>query len=99
SGIALACVDNEGQVHPDQFSWHITFGNVRERPFGEIWTDTSHPELQFFKNRQPHLKGRCARCRFLEICNGNLRVRAEMYYGDRCAPDPACYLREEEIAP
>jgi heme d1 biosynthesis radical SAM protein NirJ len=97
SGIAVACVDNLGNVHPDQFSWHQTFGNVKERPFGEIWQDTSHPIMAILKNRKPHLKGRCAACKFLEICNGNLRVRAERYYGDFLAPDPACYLSDEEI--
>lgn len=97
SGIAIACVDNLGNVHPDQFSWHHTFGNVKERPFGEIWQDTSHPVMAILKDRKPHLKGRCRECRFLDICNGNLRVRAEKYYGDMLAPDPACYLTDEEI--
>ena len=97
SGIAIACVDNLGNVHPDQFSWHHTFGNVKDRPFGEIWQDTSHPVMALLKNRKPHLKGRCRECRYLDICNGNLRVRAEKFYGDILAPDPACYLTDEEI--
>ncbi len=98
SGVAVACVDNVGNVHPDQFSWHITFGNVRERTFGEIWTDRGHPVMDLLKERAGRLQGRCASCRFLEICNGNLRVRAEQYHGDMLAPDPACYLTDEEIA-
>ena len=32
-----------GYVHPDQFTQHHTFGNVRERAFGDIWTDTANP--------------------------------------------------------
>lgn len=97
SGVAVACIDNVGNVHPDQFSWHITLGNVRERRFGDIWTDTSHPVMRLLKEHPRRLKGRCAGCRFLEICNGNLRVRAEQYHGDLLAPDPACYLTDEEI--
>lgn len=97
SGVAIACVDNLGNVHPDQFSWHHTFGNVKQRAFGEIWQDTSHPLMAILKDRKPHLKGRCRECRYLDICNGNLRVRAEKYYGDILAPDPACYLTDEEI--
>lgn len=97
SGIAIACVDPVGNVHADQFSWDYTLGNVRERPFSAIWTDTSEPRMALLKDRKPHLRGRCAGCRYLEICNGNLRVRAERYFGDFLAPDPACYLSDEEV--
>lgn len=96
SGIAIAAVDPQGNVHPDQFSWGHTFGNVRERPFGEIWTNPRHPYLAILKDRQQHLKGRCSVCRWLPVCNGNLRVRAESYFGDPLAPDPGCYLTDEE---
>ncbi|NHM28393.1 putative heme d1 biosynthesis radical SAM protein NirJ1 [Desulfofundulus sp. TPOSR] len=97
SGIAIAAVDWEGNVHPDQFTPQHTFGNVREKSFGEIWTDLSQPILAGLKNRRPLLKGRCARCRWLEICNGNFRTRAEAVFNDFWAPDPACYLTDEEI--
>ncbi len=43
------------------------------------------------------MKGRCARCRWLEVCGGNLRVRAEAVTGDPWEADPACYLSDEEI--
>jgi hypothetical protein len=33
----------------------------------------------------------------LDLCNGSLRARAESYFGDFLAPDPACYLTDEEI--
>ena len=49
------------------------------------------------KNRKALLEGRCAECRFLEICNGNFRVRAEATWGRTWAPDPACYLTDQEI--
>lgn len=99
SGIAIAAVDWEGNVHPDQFSLHHTLGNVRQRSFGQIWADDSHPILRGLRNRQSLLHGRCSYCRFLEVCNGNFRSRAEAVYGDFWAPDPACYLTEEEIKP
>jgi 12,18-didecarboxysiroheme deacetylase len=97
SGIAIGNVDNLGNVHADQFWWHYSFGNVRERKFSEIWMDTSDPLMAGLKNRKPLLKGRCADCKYLDICNGNFRVRAEAVYGDVWAPDPACYLTDEEI--
>jgi len=97
SGIRISAVDDRGNVHPDQFWWHYTLGNVRQRKFGDIWMDTSEPLMRGLKDRKPLLKGRCARCRYLDLCNGNLRVRAEAVYGDVWAEDPACYLTEEEI--
>ncbi len=97
SGMAFAEVDPYGNVHPDQFTQHVTFGNVRERPFGEIWTDTSQPILAGLKNRKPLLKGRCSVCKFVDICNGNFRTRAEAVTGDFWESDPACYLTDEEI--
>ena len=97
SGIAFGAVDPAGYVHPDQFTQHISFGNVRERKFGDIWTDMSHPILSGMKDRKPLLKGRCARCQFLDICNGNFRTRAQAVTGDFWESDPACYLTDEEI--
>ena len=98
SGIAFANVDPLGNVHPDQFTQTQTFGNVRERPFGEIWTDTSQPILAGLKDRKPLLKGRCASCKWLSVCNGNFRARAEAVTGDFWESDPACYLTDEEIS-
>ena len=96
SGAGIACVDFNGNVHPDQFWQHYSLGNIRDRMFSEIWTDKSQPLLQALRNRKDHLQGKCAECRFLDICNGNLRVRAEAVYGDIWALDPACYLTHEE---
>jgi radical SAM protein with 4Fe4S-binding SPASM domain len=96
SGVAIACIDPEGHVHPDQFSWHITAGDVRKTPFAEIWQG-ENPVLAPYRKRPRDLTGRCAECRFLDLCNGGLRVRAESATGDMRAPDPACYLTEEEI--
>jgi putative heme d1 biosynthesis radical SAM protein NirJ1 len=97
TGIAIGAVDWYGNVHPDQFTQNHTFGNVRERKFGDIWTDTSQPVLAGLKNRKPLLKGRCAACRWLDVCNGNFRARAEAVTGDFWESDPACYLTDEEI--
>ncbi|MBS0012328.1 MAG: 12,18-didecarboxysiroheme deacetylase [Desulfobacterales bacterium] len=98
SGRGIGCISWDGEVHADQFWRHHSFGNVRQRPFSEIWTDTSaDPLLARLKEKKNHVKGRCARCRWLDICGGNFRVRAEAVTGDVWAPDPACYLTDEEI--
>jgi len=97
SGIRIGAVDEIGNVHPDQFWQHYSLGNVRQRSFGDIWLDTSDPIMRGLKNRKSLLKGRCSRCHHLELCNGNLRVRAEAVHGDIWAEDPACYLTDTEI--
>lgn len=97
SGIAFGEVDPMGYVHPDQFTQHHTFGNVRERKFSEIWQDESHELLAGLKDRKHLLKGRCSKCQYLDNCNGNFRTRAEATTGDFWESDPACYLTDEEI--
>lgn len=97
SGRGFACISWDGQVHADQFWRHHTFGNVLERPFSEIWDDPTIELLHKMKDKKKHVKGRCSTCRFLNICGGNFRARAEAYHGDIWAPDPACYLTDSEI--
>jgi len=97
SGHGIGCISWDGEVHPDQFWRGISFGNVRKRPFSEIWTDTTHPLLAKLKDKRPHLKGKCATCRWLDVCGGNFRARAEAITGDVWSPDPACYLTDAEI--
>jgi len=97
SGIAFGQVDPMGYVHPDQFTGYINLGNIRERKFSDLWTDTSHPVLAGLRNRKPLLKGRCSRCRYLSFCNGNFRARAEAVTGDFWESDPGCYLTDKEI--
>jgi len=97
SGVRIGAVDPVGNVHPDQFWWQYSAGNVMERRFGDIWVDTSDALMSGLKDRKGLLKGRCGRCQYLDICNGNLRQRAEAVYGDAWAEDPACYLTDEEL--
>jgi 12,18-didecarboxysiroheme deacetylase len=100
SGIGIGCVSWDGSVHADQFWRHYSFGNVKERKFSEIWTDTSNELMAGLKSRKPLIKAnadRCAHCKWFDICNGNFRVRAEAIYGNVWADDPACYLTKEEI--
>ncbi len=97
SGVNIANIDNLGDVHPDTFWWHYRLGNVRERPFSEIWMDTSDPVMRGLKARPRRIKGRCGECRYFDICGGNTRVRALQLTGDPWAEDPACYLTDAEI--
>jgi 12,18-didecarboxysiroheme deacetylase len=97
SGSGIGCISWDGEVYADQFWRNISFGNVKRQPFSEIWTDTSNELLARLKDKRPFVKGRCAACRWLDICGGNFRARAEAATGDIWAPDPACYLTDKEI--
>ena len=97
TGRGIGCISWNGDVHPDQFWRHYSFGNIRQRPFSEIWTDTSDPLMAGLKDKKQYVTGRCAACKWLDVCAGNFRVRAEAVSGDPWAPDPACYLTDEEI--
>ena len=97
SGVNISNIDNLGNVHPDTFWWNYNLGNVRERPFSEIWMDTSDPLMAGLKASPRPLKGRCRVCKFQDVCGGNTRVRAFQLTDDPWWEDPACYLDDNEL--
>jgi heme d1 biosynthesis radical SAM protein NirJ len=97
SGVNVANIDNLGNVHPDTMWWQYNLGNVRERPFSAIWSDTSDPVMAGLKARPRRVGGRCGSCRHFDLCGGNTRVRALQLSGDPWAEDPACYLTWDEV--
>jgi radical SAM protein with 4Fe4S-binding SPASM domain len=98
SGTGLGNIDTQGNVHPDQFWQSVTLGNVKDRPFGEIWTQTENPTVLGLRQKPRPVGGRCANCRWFSLCGGGFRVRAWQRTGDAWAEDPGCYLSQEEIA-
>ncbi len=98
SGVNVANIDNLGNVHPDTFRWNYNLGNVKNRKFSDIWTDTSDPLMQGLKSSPRPLKGRCNTCHYQSICNGNTRVRTQQIYQDPWQEeDPGCFLNNSEI--
>ncbi len=97
SGVNIANIDNQGHVHPDTMWWNYDLGNIRDRPFSEIWQDTSDPIMAGLKASPRSVGGRCGQCIHFNICGGNTRVRALQLTGDAWAEDPACYLTDAEI--
>jgi 12,18-didecarboxysiroheme deacetylase len=98
SGLGIGCVNWDGEVYPDQFWRTRVLGNVRQKPFSEIWEDPSNEFLMKLKTKKEHMQGRCRDCRWLDVCAGNFRARAEAATGDPWGEDPACYLTDEEIS-
>jgi len=97
SGVNVANIDNLGEVHPDTMWWQYSLGNVKKRPFSQIWQDTGDQIMAGLKRQPRDISGRCAPCNFFDICGGNTRMRALQLTGDPWAEDPACYLTDEEI--
>jgi len=97
SGEGIGCVNWDGSVYADQFWRQHSFGNILSRPFSQIWSDLTNPLMTQLKDKKRYVKGRCASCRWLDICGGNFRARAEAVSGDIWGEDPACYLTNEEI--
>lgn len=98
SGRGIGCISWDGEVYPDQFWREKSLGNIKDRPFSQIWTDESNEFLMKMKEKKKHVKGRCATCRWLDICAGNFRARAESVANDPWDSDPACYLTDQEIS-
>ncbi|MCU0847987.1 MAG: radical SAM protein [Spirochaetes bacterium] len=97
TGIGIASIDQSGNVHPDQFWQDYTFGNIRKRSFADIWLDETDPLMKGLKHKPDYIKGRCSLCIYKGMCNGSMRVRAFRTYNDPWAPDPQCYLTDQEI--
>jgi len=97
TGVGIGNIDFIGNVHPDQFWQDYTLGNIRDRRFGDIWMDESEPLMKGLKNKADYIKGRCRLCNYRDLCTGAMRVRAQRTYNDPWAPDPQCYLSDEEI--
>ncbi len=97
SGVGIANIDNRGFVHPDIFWWNHSLGHLREHPFDRIWQNPDETLLAGLRQKPRPVKGRCARCRYLDLCGGNTRVRALQLTGDPWAEDPGCYLDDTEI--
>ena len=97
SGVNISNIDNLGNVHPDTMWWNYNLGNVKMRPFSEIWSDTSDPLMAGLKQTPRPLKGRCRVCHYRNICGGNTRTRAFQVSDDPWWQDPGCYLSDEEL--
>ncbi|MBN2402877.1 MAG: radical SAM protein [Spirochaetes bacterium] len=97
TGVGIGNIDFNGNVHPDQFWQDYTFGSIKNRNFGDIWTDESDALMHGLKHKALFIKGRCRLCVYKSMCTGAMRVRAQRTFGDPWAPDPQCYITDEEI--
>jgi Fe-coproporphyrin III synthase len=97
AGTRVANIDPRGNVYPCQFarSQEFLVGNIRDRPFSELWSGDS-AVLARFRNKQATFGGKCSRCRHRDLCGGGCRVRAYAVNGDFIAEDPFCYVNDAD---
>lgn len=85
AGSAVCFVSRIGDVQPCGYL-PVRVGNVRERPFGDIWSQSD----VFAALRDPdRLKGKCHVCGYRKVCEG-CRARAFAETSDFLAEDPDC---------
>jgi Fe-coproporphyrin III synthase len=96
AGTRVADIDAQGNVYPCQFARSSGFlvGNVRNRPFSELWGDADNAVLARFRKKQARFGGRCGVCSHRELCGGGCRVRAHAAGGDFLAEDPFCFVEQ-----
>lgn len=94
AGERVANVDARGNVYPCQFARLPVFlvGNIRDRPFSELWNDDTNPVLSRFRKKSGEIQGKCRSCAYLSLCGGGCRVRAYARSGDFTGEDPFCYV-------
>ncbi len=92
AGVGQGCVTANGTVLPCVLL-PVPVGNVRERPFGDVWRTSSI--IRGLQRRQS-LQGVCGSCRYRSRCGG-CRAVAFAKTGDFLAADPRCWLESEGV--
>ena len=88
AGSAVCFLSRIGDVQPCGYL-PVVVGNVRKKPFGEIWRTSE----VFNALRDPNqLKGKCGTCGYRVICEG-CRARAYAATDDFLAEDPDCFYQ------
>ena len=84
-GISFCFLSHRGDVQPCGYL-EVIGGNIRERPFQEIWEGA-----QVFGHLRDvtNLQGKCGGCEFRMVCGG-CRARAYSLHGDYLAEEPLC---------
>jgi radical SAM protein with 4Fe4S-binding SPASM domain len=96
-GENIACIGWDGSVYPDQFWRNYSLGNIKDRPFTQIWQDTSDHVLYKLRHKDRFADPRCLKCTWFTFCKGNYRFLENDPDDKSWLNEPACYLNDDEI--
>lgn len=84
-GITFCFISHVGDIQPCGY-FDMQLGNVKDKPFSEIWT-----ESKVFNDLRDYnlLKGKCGACEYKAVCGG-CRARALELTGDYLESEPYC---------
>ncbi len=85
AGTGVCFISHEGEIYPCGYL-PVKAGDLREKTFAEVWTDSAVFELL---RDTGNLKGKCGCCEFRNICMG-CRARAFAASGDMLGEEPFC---------
>ncbi|MBN2212555.1 MAG: radical SAM protein [Sedimentisphaerales bacterium] len=90
AGRTYACIQPNGDVTPCVYMPGRIMGNVREKPFTEIFQQNDWWDM--FCDRDAR-EGNCRVCDYRHYCGG-CRARADAYFGRLDHVDPGCLLNQ-----
>jgi radical SAM protein with 4Fe4S-binding SPASM domain len=93
AGRGFVYVKPNGDVWPCPFI-EVSCGNVREKPFWRIWTESQ--VFEDLRKRETRLKGRCGHCVYRRLCGG-CRGRTWAVTGGYLNEDPSCFIHAIDV--
>ena len=84
-GSSFCFISHTGQVQPCGYL-EIDCGQIKEKPFAEIWNDS--PVFEDLRDLNLY-QGKCGACPFIRVCGG-CRARAFELTGNYLAEEPLC---------
>ena len=98
TGEKIACVGWQGDIYADQFWRNYPIGNIKEESFKRLWAGESDCVLKKLRDKSNFADAGCLKCRWFDLCKGNFRFLGPDPDDSQWQNEPACYLRDEEIA-
>lgn len=92
AGRTYVCIEPNGDITPCVYMPQQVLGNIRRRPFREIFRDNELWDVLCDRDRR---SGHCAVCAFKNYCGG-CRARADAYFGSPAAADPGCIFNSAQ---
>jgi len=89
SGNGIGCVSWDGEVYADQFWREHSLGNIRKRPFSQIWSDKTDPFIKNLKIKRDMSKEDAqiaSGWMFVRVTSGQEENLSVETYGEKTRP-------------